>query len=93
MIKTRYKWDLGESKKIRLEVFSNLKDDAFSIMSATYKLLRREIVVGEGKCEIEGTTISTHITPTEKAQYVLEITFLIADEIFIEKADIDLCWK
>ena len=86
-----FKWDLGESKKIRLDVFSNVKNDVFSIISATFKLSKKNIEVESGICEIQGTMISAHLNPIEKGDHELVITYCIADEIFIEKSVIKVC--
>lgn len=77
--------DFGETRHIMLEVFS-IKNDEFVISSASYVLRKGKTGEDEasGVCSVIDHLIDTVITPKEKGEYQLIVTYKIADETLIE---------
>lgn len=78
-------FDLGENRHIKLKIHS-VKNDLFEIESASYILWKKNSDEPEdmGSSNIYEHIIDTVICPKEAGEYVLKITYHIADEVLIE---------
>lgn len=78
-------FDQGENRHVRLKI-SSKKNENFEISSATYTLKKKdcEKVEASGDCIIIDHIMDSVICPKEKGEYVLKITYKIADEILID---------
>ena len=74
----KVKFILGEDKHVKLLIRSP-NDEPFTILSASYKLIRYGEVEMDGECEIDGHYLDVKISPQNKACYVLEITYVVGD--------------
>lgn len=74
----KVKFILGEDKHVKLLIRSP-NDEPFTILSASYKLIRYGEIETDGECEIDGHYLDVKISPQSKACYVLEITYVVGD--------------
>lgn len=83
------KFDNGEKKHVQLLIHS-IKGEDFTILSASYALIKKRTGVreDEGPCVIDGHIIDTIIAPKETGTYELKITYHIADETLIENIEV-----
>jgi hypothetical protein len=70
---------LGEEKYLDFQVRSAITQTVV-ITSATYTLTKAGAVDITGVCIINGNKISVLIEPPELGMYLLEVTYIIADE-------------
>ncbi|MHB1154630.1 MAG: hypothetical protein ACYCWE_22375 [Eubacteriales bacterium] len=70
---------LGEEKYIDFQVRSSITQTVV-ITSATYTLSKNGIVNISGVCIINGNKLSVLLEPPELGVYLLEITYIIAEE-------------
>ncbi len=70
---------LGEEKYIDFQVRSSITQTVV-ISSATYTLSKNGIIDISGVCIINGSKISVLLEPPELGVYLLEITYIIAEE-------------
>lgn len=86
------KFDSGEKKHVQLLIHS-IKNEEFTILSASYSLIKKRTGVreDEGPCVIDGHIIDTIISPKENGTYELRITYHIADETLIENIEVLVC--
>lgn len=85
---------LGEDKHIEFTVHSKEQKEVI-VESATYELRRLENIEASGDCELikeneEETVLRVKLSPREKGNYHLEITYYVADETLkhIEKVQV-----
>lgn len=78
-------FDFGENKHIRIMVHS-MKRESFVITDASYILTKKGSQQQEtsGICSINEHIIDTIISPKERGEYILKITYHIADETLID---------
>lgn len=78
-------FDLGENRHVKLRIHS-VKNDLFEIKNASYVLYKKDSEEPEdsGSSNIYEHIIDTVICPKELGEYVLKITYHIADEVLIE---------
>ena len=83
------RFDSGEKKHVQLLIHS-IKNEDFTILSASYVLIKKRTGVreDEGPCVIDGHIIDTIISPKENGTYELRITYHIADETLIENIEV-----
>ena len=74
----KVKFILGEDKHVKLLIRSP-NDEPFTILSASYKLIRYEEIETDGECEINEHYLDVKISPQNKGCYVLEITYTVGD--------------
>lgn len=85
-------FDFGETRHIKIKINSCEKSSNFEINTASYRLF----FLGEKEPEDKGAsviyehTIDQVISPKRIGKYILEITYHIADEILIEKIEIQV---
>lgn len=78
-------FDFGETRHVRIKIYSTA-NDFFEVRNATYTLNKKDslLLEEEGSCEIYDNIIDVVITPKEVGEYVLKITYHVADEVLIE---------
>lgn len=78
-------YELGEKKHIYVDIFSQ-KNESFDITKAEYELIKRPERTMEvaGECVMSGHTLDMLIAPQAAGDYLLKITYYIADEILVE---------
>ena len=78
-------FDFGETRHVRIKIYSTA-DEIFEVRNATYTLTKKDnmLLEEEGNCEIYDKIIDVVITPKEVGEYVLKITYHVADEVLIE---------
>lgn len=76
-------FDFGETRHVKLIIHSTKNED-FRIISANYILKKDGKIESQGISSIFEHIIDTVITPKEKGDYTLQITYKIADEVLIE---------
>lgn len=82
-------FDIGESRHVKIIIHS-IKNEPFEIVDASYTLTKKKMNTPEckGPAIINGHIIDMLISPQEKGEYVLEITYHIADETLIENVGV-----
>lgn len=85
MNELRVMFDLGEERRVAIEIVSCLKED-FEILSAEYTLVKvgTDVPEQEGSCDINAHEISVKICPKNTGTYRLKFTYRIADETLID---------
>lgn len=66
----------------------SVNNEDFVISSASWSLRLKGKEESSGNCVIEDKVIGARIAPSTKGTYYLEVTYTIADEILIEKAEV-----
>jgi hypothetical protein len=81
--------NLGERRHVKLQAHSR-KQETFEIFDASYSLRQTgdSDTEAEGQCDINEHVLDMKISPQKKGQYILEVTYKIADEILIDIVDI-----
>ena len=75
----KVKFILGEDKHVKLLIRSP-NDEPFTILSASYKLIRYGEVETCGECEINEHYLDIKLSPKVKSRsYELEVTYTVAD--------------
>ena len=74
----KVKFILGEDKHVKLLIRSP-NDEPFTILSASYKLIRYGEIETDGECEIDGHYLDVKISPQNKACYVIGITYVLVN--------------
>ena len=83
-------FEIGERKHIYVDIFSK-KNESFEITKAGYELIKKPERIAEersveesGECVVNEHTLDMLISPRFTGEYVLKITYYIADEILVE---------
>lgn len=78
-------FDFGENRHVRLLIHS-LKRESFEIIDASYILKKKgaDTPEADGISNINEHIIDTIISPKERGEYDLKVTYHIADETLIE---------
>lgn len=86
-------FDFGETRHVRIKIYSTA-NDFFEVRNATYTLNKKDslLLEEEGSCEIYDNIIDVVITPKEVGEYVLKITYHVADEVLIENIKVVVVW-
>lgn len=83
----RIMFDLREQRHVKLQVKST-NGDAFKIRYAKFNLLNNGEVESSGECAIEDDVIDMFLTPAKRMNYILEVEYGIADEVYVEKIEL-----
>lgn len=85
----RIKFIRGEDKHVKLLVRSP-DNEPFTILSASYTLSRYGEVEASGECYIDEHYLDIKISPTKKAAYILEVTYVVGDSIRKARLEVEV---
>ncbi len=82
-------FDFGETRHIRVEVFS-VYDDVFIIQNARYELIRKSDgkIESSGRVDVIGHVLDVTVTPKFIGRYDLKILYRISDETLIDTVEL-----
>ena len=82
-------FDLKEQRHVKLKIRSS-DSVPFKISYAKYRLLYNNAVESDGLCTIEDHIIDMFLAPQKAFNYTLEVEYGIADEIYVEKIELEV---
>lgn len=89
VVVNKIRFILGEDKHVKLLVRSP-NDEPFTILTASYKLVRYTEIVVQGDCDINGHYLDCKIAPKEKGAHILEVTYTVADSIRKARIEVEV---
>ena len=86
-------FDFGETRHVRIKIYSTA-NEIFEVRNATYTLKKKDSIFfeEEGSCNIYENIIDIVISPKEIGEYILKITYHVADEVLIENIKVVVVW-
>ena len=85
----RVKFILGEDKHVKLLVRSP-NNEPFTILTASYKVSRFDVIALQGECEIDDHYLDCKISPKETGTHILEVTYTVADSIRKTRIEVEV---
>lgn len=80
-------FDVGERRHVKLRIHA--ADNApFRIKSASWELVRGNVLEATGECEIDEHVVDAYIeAPPGRTTYILRVTYDINDETLVEQLE------
>lgn len=78
-------FDVGERRHVQLRIHA-AQEAPFRIKSASWELVRGNVLEVSGECEINDHIIDAYIeAPPDRTTYTLRVTYVINDETLVEQ--------